>query len=61
MTGWLIVLAVAAVFAGVIWWWHWLDRKHMRDSIREANAHMERLYPGWTQHWLARVRARNKR
>jgi len=58
MTGWLIVLITAAVFGGIIWWWHWLDRKHMRDSVREVSAHMERLYPGWNKNLRERTESR---
>lgn len=38
------------------WWltnlvWQAIDRKHMRDSIREATAMMQRIQPGWHPGW----------
>lgn len=48
MTGALVVIGVAVFIGAVIWLWYAIDRKHMRDSIREADAMMERTHPGWT-------------
>jgi hypothetical protein len=40
----LLCVIVVFVFPGL---WDAMERKHMRDSIREADDMMERAHPGW--------------